>query len=114
MINGSLAISLVNRWVARQCPHILWTCIVCYSRDELQNLLVTLSSQMESSKIGQEVLVYVLRTMLAINHVQTFMIEIFSPLPDRLLEEVRQDIGEQRSFAVEAMQFIHVPGDPYF
>jgi len=81
---------------------------------ELQNLQVTLSSQAESSKIGQKVLVYVLRTVLAINYVQTFMIEIFSPLLDWLLERVWQDIGEQRSFAVEAMQFIHVPGDPSF
>lgn len=81
---------------------------------ELQNLQVTLSSQAESSKIGQKVLVYVLRTVLAINYVRTFMIEIFSPLLDWLLERVWQDIGEQRSFAVEAMQFIHVPGDPSF
>lgn len=32
----------------------------------LQNLWVTLSSQMESPKIGQEILIYILRTMMLI------------------------------------------------
>lgn len=73
----------------------------------LQNLWVTLSSQMESPKIGQEILIYILRTMMLIMS-EPFVVEIFSPLPGQLLEEV-QDLGEQCPFSVEVKEYVYVP-----
>lgn len=58
-------------------------------------------------------LIYILRTIMAINHVRTFVVEIFPPL-DQLLEEVLQGLGEQRLFSVEVKEFVYVPGAPDF
>ena len=68
----------------------------------LMNLTVSLGPQTQRVvEVDRETLTHVMEPMMAVKHVPAFVLEILLPLPDGLLEDVLQHLGNP-PFAVEA------------
>ena len=79
----------------------------------LLNLKVTLSCK-GSPEMDRETLVHILQPMMAINHVPNFVLEMFLPLPEQLLEGVLQSLGGNPPFSVVVKEPIYMPNPPFW
>ena len=52
--------------------------------------------------------------MMAINHVPNFVLEMFLPLPEQLLEGVLQSLGGDPPFSMEVKEPIYMPNPPFW